>query len=73
MTFRQFVIEFAAYGEHVHRLLNNHVALSDCIADISHHHRLPGSVIASIAGAVAVFLLIVGVLIAFFLDRSVQP
>ena len=43
--------------------------LLSVVVDISHHHRLPGSVIAAIAGAVAVFLLIVGVLVAFFLDR----
>jgi len=42
------------------------------LADISHHQVLPGSVIAAVSGAGAVLLLIVGVIIAFFLDRSVS-
>ncbi|KAF6040437.1 SLIT2 [Bugula neritina] len=44
--------------------------LLDSNPDISHHQVLPGSVIAAVSGAGAVLLLIVGVIIAFFLDRK---
>ena len=39
----------------------------------SHHDRLPGSVIAAIASAIAVLLLMIGIIVAIFLDRSVLP